>query len=91
MNIPNHLQQIGFGINEDGLVTPSEQRPISLTSAVEALRIHPVYVSHHAREIPQGRLKQDVIVIWHAAVGEDLHLPPLDDVGQQLKESAMVV
>lgn len=81
VDIADKLKQIAICINKYRLVSPPEERSIPAVCPIEPLRIQPVQVPHDSRQVPARRLQHEVIMIWHAAVGEDDDLPPPECIG----------
>jgi hypothetical protein len=58
--------------------------------SIEPLRIDPVYVAHATRQIGIRSLNQQMIVIFHLAIGGNFQIPKLNRFHQKLKEYLVV-
>jgi hypothetical protein len=78
VNVTDAVHKVGVSIDDDGLVTTAEQRPVAIVAPVVPLGVYAVYVSHGTRNVGPGGLDEQVVVIPHqrACVNPDLpHFP----------------
>ncbi len=55
MNIAREFEPVGVGIDQDGLVTPTQSCPVFALGAIEVLGIiQPIHMTHDALEIGLG-------------------------------------
>jgi len=87
VNVARQVQKVFIGIDQDGLVTPSEQCTVAALVAVEKLGIHAVEMPHAAAEIPERRMQQQMVMIVHQAIGVRFDPEPVGKLAEQFEKS----
>ena len=91
MNIANQGKQIAFGFYQNRFVAPAKQGAVAFVAPVESLRVNTVYMPHAARNIGIRGLNQQMIMVWHQAVGCNAEIPLFTCVNQNVDKSNIIV
>jgi hypothetical protein len=81
-DIPAQFQQISIPIDQHRFEAPLEQMPHLTVPSIERLRVHAIDVAHQQRQVGLPRVKHEVIVIAHQAIGQHLGVETLRRLGQ---------
>ena len=90
MDIANQLKKVAVAIDQNGFVAAAENLTIQMMSAIEALRIYAVYVSHGARNIGFRCMNKHVVMVGHQAVGGNSDIPRLGSFLKQFNKSLVI-
>jgi hypothetical protein len=90
MNISNQRKEIAICFNKQGFVSPSEQGAIVVMQPVEPLGIDAIDMPHATRKVAVGGLNQQMIVIWHQAVGRNPEVPIFARLLNRLEEAFII-
>jgi hypothetical protein len=86
MNISDERKEIAICVNQQGFVSSSEQGAIVAMQPVEPLGIDAIDMSHATRKVAMGGLNQQMIMIWHQAVGRNSEVPIFPRLLNRLEE-----
>ena len=75
MDIAHQLQQIAVGIHQDRLIPAPEKLAVAAVTPVEALGVDSVDMAHAPRDVGIWRLHEQMIVVWHQAIGANMDIP----------------
>jgi hypothetical protein len=75
VDVAHQLQQIGVGLDQQGLEPASKEGTVPPILSIVALRVKAIEMSHRSGKIPLGCVKQQMIVVIHQAEGMNLNVP----------------
>lgn len=90
-NISRKLQQVALSVNENGLEPSLKDVPGPVMSAVEALGVHPIQLSHPTGQIGVGSLDEQMVVVLHQAVGVTSPVESSNDVPENLQKGKPIL
>ena len=90
MDISAQFQEIGIGLNEDGLVTALKEVSASLVTSVEIDRIGGVQSLHKATEIRIAAAQRKMQVVVHENEHVDFRIVKIGCGSENLKKVAAI-
>jgi hypothetical protein len=85
------LRQIVILVNDNRLIPTPEKSTVAAVKSVESLRVEPIEMLHHPRQISLGCSQTHVIMIAHNAIGKYLHCPAIVNFADGLKKPLVVL
>ncbi len=79
--VAHELLQVVIALGERRTEWTFEQMPLEAVPPVETLRPNAVQALHPSGERLLGRMDNEVMVVAHQAISEEVPLEPLDDFG----------
>jgi hypothetical protein len=89
-DVSRQLEQVRFTLHEDPRETPLEDVAHAVVSAVEALSVDAIQLSHAPGEVGPGCLEEKMVVVCHQAVGAAQPAVLLDDGAEGVEEQVLI-